>query len=400
MDIHSDQSSTKAALTCLASTMQKQGAWFHKDISILSQENGLNVEVNGPCDPSEIVIKIPTEQLVPVSRLNMRLEDNSFVIDPDRDELTPLQIGLAESIIEIYNLTGRPAFHLRECVWTRYREKAPNLIGDLLKARTLNQEQKNELNFLLKNDSGQDVSSFVCDSFWQSRVLGSSKDQGGTITTTVMPVVDFLDHNLFGSPYVTQNAALQIKAKRPYVGASTLYACYGMYDSLDTFITYGFIDIDVPVVRAIPMTIVLGNDKWLNVNSKTTAHVKSPLNNYLKDLQAYSPVVNVAEEVITVSHLLIPTTYAPDALRRIVLSLVHTAYQGQGVSTNHIIEQTYRVECEIVENTISFYRETLNAFGAYEIDKDNLLADVIRLCNVQLSKLYKYVYNFNYFQRQ
>jgi len=42
----------------------------------------------------------------------------------------------------------------------------------------------------------------------------------------------------------------------------------------------------------------------------------------------------------------------------------------------------------------------LNAFGAYEIDKDNLLADVIRLCNVQLSKLYKYVYNFNYFQRQ
>ena len=62
--------------------MQKHGAWFHKDIVICSEKNGLNVDVNGPCDPADAVIKIPSEQLIPVSPLNMRLEKHNFVIDP------------------------------------------------------------------------------------------------------------------------------------------------------------------------------------------------------------------------------------------------------------------------------------------------------------------------------
>lgn len=335
----------------------------------------------------------------------MALEGQNFVINPDNGSLTSLHIELAENVVEAYNLTGRPAFHTGECVWIRYRA-APDLLEDLLKARTLNPEQKERLNFTRQTRDCEDEATFVCGTYWQSRVLGRKSEQSGLVVPMAMPFVDYLDHHYAGSPYGTPRTdadepVLSIRNHRPFPSASTLYACYGMYDALDTFITYGFIDTEAPIVRAVPMTIDLGQGKSLEVGAMTAAKISAPLNAYLKDLQAYSPMVTFDDKKkLNVSHLLIPVINAPHALRRILRSLVHTAFSEDEKSPQYIVDLTYRTEREIVENTIAFYKTTLTRIQSREEAPEDLVTDAARLCKIQLAKLYKYFYNENFFTTQ
>jgi len=407
MIIRSDNPATQKALTKLIETMLARGAWFHKDMALTSENNGLLVELDGPCNPSDTVITVPISQLVPATSLNIMLEGNDFVISPDEDRLTPLQIELANQMFEIYNLTGRSTFHAGEYVWVRYRE-APDLLEYLLEARTLTHDQKDRLNFTRQGEGCADEASFICDTFWQTRVVGSKVEQNGPVEQMLMPFVDCLDHHPAGSPYSFPARAkgevpvLSILNRQPFLSTSTLFACYNLHDALDTFIYYGFIDAEARLVRAVPMTIDLSDGKRLEISSLSTK-VKEPLTDSLKDLQAYSPKVMIDlddKNKLLVSHLLIPILDAPHSLRRILKTIIHAAFREDRKSPQYIIELTYRTEREVVENTIAFYKDTLVRLQSLDDAPVDLLADAVRLCKVQLAKLYKYGYNENFFTTQ
>lgn len=70
MKIRSDSPITQKALAKLIKAMRDNGAWFHENLTLTSENNGLLVELDGPCNPQETVIKVPTTQLIPVAPLN------------------------------------------------------------------------------------------------------------------------------------------------------------------------------------------------------------------------------------------------------------------------------------------------------------------------------------------
>jgi len=310
-------------------------------------------------------------------------------------------------MFEIYNLTGRSTFHADEYVWVRYRE-SPDLLEHLLKARTMSHDQKDRLNFTQQGEGCADEASFICNTFWQTRTLGSKAEQNGPVEQMLMPFVDYLDHHHTGSPFSFppraegEEPVLSILNRQPFLSTSTLYVCYNLHDALDTFIYYGFIDTEARLVRAVPMTIDLGDGKRLEISSMST-RVKAPLTDDIKDLQAYSPKVMVAlddKNKLLVSHLLIPILDAPHSLRRILKSIIHAAFREDKKSPQYFIDLTYRTEREVVENTIAFYKNTLARIQDREDAPADLFTDTARLCKVQLSKLYKYFYNEKFFKIQ
>lgn len=400
MKIQSDNTATEKALTKLVKTMQENGAWFHDDITLASENNGLRVELNGSCNPTEVIMRVPTNQLVPVAPLNMHMQGDDFAIKPDEKGITKLQVELGEIQVEIFNLTGRPAFHRNECVWIRYRDNS-ELLEMLLKARTMVDSQKKRLKYTKRKEGCEDDGTFLCDTFWQSRVLGHRDGPDDSPRQKVMPFVDYLDHHHQGSPFITpqkkgQENTLRIQNQRPFMGNTTLFACYGMYDALDTFITYGFIDTETPFVRAVPMDIPLDDKTYLKINSLTAAKAKTALNKHLKDVQKYSPIVNRDNEGnLLVSHLQINVLHAPNAMRRILRALIHTALNN--AAPQYVVDLTYKVEKQIVDNTIDFYQTTLAAYEKMTDVPEDLRRDGMTLCKVQLAKLYKYFYNENFF---
>ena len=74
MQIHVDEKALNKALNDLQNCLVKNGAWFDDAIRVTSGEYGLTVDMNGPCNPGNVIMKVPTELLVPVEPLNMDLK--------------------------------------------------------------------------------------------------------------------------------------------------------------------------------------------------------------------------------------------------------------------------------------------------------------------------------------
>ena len=135
------------------------------------------------------------------------------------------------------------------------------------------------------------------------------------------------------------------------------FARYGIYDSYDCFLHYGFIDQQTPFVISIPLEITMPSLGTLTVHARPaqTPHTQLPAE--IADLWFYLPVFEVdrASRSAVVSHLMIPQGNAPDALRRIlgvILRQIEPALTERSISA--IIET---IEQQILSANAEFYRD-------------------------------------------
>jgi len=403
MKILAEDKQIEKALNNLHQCLLDNGAWFHDDLRLISSGNGLLVEMDGPCNPGNIITKVPTKLLVPVKPLNMTLKGNDFAIDPDKDGLSPEQIELGHHMIEIYNLTGRPDFHRNENAWIRFR-RAPELLGLLLEGRDTNINLDSRFDYMHAADKDVDHGAFLCDSFWHSRVLGHKNAGSDERIQKVMPFVDYMNHHFRGSPFSTPDKKngpqmLRIRNNQPLLNKREVFAHYGMYDALDTFLIYGFVDSEAPFVRSIPLELSLDGTSTLTIKSLIGNKAKKPLNKALKNLMSYSPALNKDEEGnLIASHMLIPIGPSPHAMRRILRSLVHTLC-SDGASPQYVIDLTFRLEYQIITKNIEFYRDVLTRLEKHKDAPADLVDTIRQICDNQLTKLYKYMYDRDFFTR-
>ena len=216
------------------------GGWIHPNLEVkYKNETGLSVYMDGHYPPSDYLIKLAEGLLIPVDAVNISVKGNEFIIDPDANSLSPVQLEIVRRMISIYNLTDKVRFHINEDPWIRFRE-APELMYQLMRARTLKYDLDRKQRFMFGTDKNVTLEDFVAKAFMSTRILGykASPDEGSI--RVLMPLIDFVNHDYRGSNFLTGGncvgvEGVQLKNRQPFPGSRECYAFYGMRDGLDMF---------------------------------------------------------------------------------------------------------------------------------------------------------------------
>jgi hypothetical protein len=408
MKIKSDDKTIENKLDLLVNALTKHGAWFHENLMLNCTEKSISVKMAGPCNPDEIIIKIPEKLLVPAFDFNISVEGDKFIINPDTEKLSSEQIEIGELVFELYNLADRVAFYKNESPWIRFRT-APWLLEELMKSRTSNKQQEIKRDFINKSPDSMTVEKFIAENFPMTRVFGYNKinkdknentesDMTASLKQVIMPVIDFMDHNHNGGSFnlgKDDNDALvlKLKNKQPIMASNDCFAFYGVYDAVDTFFNYGFIDEDAPFLRSIPVEVEIHDEEKLTIQSLLAIPNKE-VHKDLEDLKPMIPIVmkNKDQSGLVASHMFITLPPRPHATRRILRAIIRTMV-GPSVSEEFVTEKIEKTEKFIVEKNIDFYKELREKADKDDKTPADLKEQIKHIANVQLNRLYKYAYN-------
>lgn len=395
MKIESQNKALGKELLTLRDLLVENGAWFDKGLGIICDEEGsMSVQMVEPKNQGEEIIRVPQKLLVPMQPLHISLKGDSFSVDPDKDELTPIQIEVGKRMIEIYNITGKAALTRSEYPWYMYRD-SPELMDSLLRARSANDAIEDRQSFLHGLEGAKTDDEFICDSFIKTRVLGQKDAETKSNVQIIMPIIDYLNHDaragsfMFSEPE-EKDKYMKINNAQPFIESRECYVVYGIYDMVDTFFNYGFPDANAPIVRSIPMDIEVRDVGTFSLKSLPAAKNFKKLGKQIEDLRRFMPIAQrTSEDTIELTHLIIPITQSPHALRRILRSMIRTM-AGESVSSRFVVERVYEAEDTIISKNIEFYNKLRQDVAADTKSPEHLKSLIYFIAETQYNKLLKY----------
>ncbi len=402
MIVKSDNKAVKQELVKLKDIILEAGGWLYEGLQVCCEGDQVSLKVEEPVADIDYLIKLPEELLIPINAINLTIENDLFVVSPDETVLSPVQIKVAAHIIEVFNLLDRVKFHKDSNPWVLYKNKK-ELLEPFIKARSSYYDLQQRLDYFYDKPEAMSEEEFICWVFMKSHVLGYINEKGDFLSEVLMPFITFLNHDYRGTPYFYENnddqqRFLCVKNQQPHLHESECFACYGIYDGLDSFVHHGYVDVDVPYVRSVPTYFEIEGHGEIVLHANVGKNYEGRLPETLQDLSAFMPrLEKLGEDTLSVSHLIIPSRFSPHALRRILRFIINT-YIGANVSPEFVIEQTYKFEKHVVATNIDFYKGVLRELEQ-KTEGEDLIQPLKILTNVQLNKLYKYHFNPEFFKR-
>lgn len=348
--ISSDSTAVANAITRLLESLGKHGARFNDRLAIICRNGELSIRTKAIVPPEQVLIGLPAECLLPVDDFQLSLSGNVIRISDHNPAISPERREIMERVIEVFNLTGKVSRHRFSTLFSLRRVR-PEVYALLCSGRIPQAEQPPVRP--TRNDP-------AIDDLLDTRTLVYRLDPASSRHTLVMmPVLDYCNHHPFAPPYCPAidpagRRMLTTRAFSPDPVTRECFARYGIYDSYDCFLHYGFIDQQTPFVISIPLEIAVPSLGTLTIHSRPahTPHTQLPAE--IADLWFYLPAfaVDKAGRSAEVSHLMIPQGNAPDALRRIlavILRQIEPALTGR--SSTAIIET---IEQQILSANVEF----------------------------------------------
>lgn len=399
----SDNPAILKELKKLEKLVLSAGGWMHQDLIIRVEDGSLSIEMEGDEEiDKEKLILLPQEALIPTDEINMGVKNatKEFVFEPkDPKKYTKLRRELTETMFTIYNMTNKYALCEQTDFWLTIG-KRPELLDLVMAARTPGQAFQKIRKNIQAGLSEEKHDQFVADRFFGSRILGLGGGKSATgkgqnpKMPVIMPFIDFINHHSFGSRFLSPaNETLEVWCRRPVEGSNECYAFYGTMDAMDAYIRYGFVDAQASIVRSVPLRIDLPNVGRIEVKAGTPAHIKKlQLPKKAKDLQAFVPVMQKDQDVLTISHLYVPVGHSPRALAR-VLGLCISKLAGRNLGDQKHKALVAGAERQVHEANVNFYtnlRTQLEDIKAKTKDKDQTLEDALHLARTQEQKVKSY----------
>lgn len=408
MQITSDDKQIKNTLEHLKNTLVKNGAWFAPHLAAVCENKNISLHIQKPNTANEQIIKLPIELLIPAQPLHLAVENNQFTITPDQEKLSPIQIEIASIMIDLFNMTDKVNFYRHESPWITFRS-APELMKDIVKARTVKGNLDKKVKFLDEAKTIADEDRFIADHFFHSRVIGDKHEKDSELVQKIMPVIDYLNHDHRANSYIVNDQnddgdprlCMKIINSQPFIDRSECFVSYGTLDSLDSFFNYGFIHDEAPLVRSVPMTITIKDCPDLHVQSFPAHRIGKKVHKQYENIQRLLPRIFPPDDEgnIAVSHLIIGLGNMPHLLRR-TLHLIISQLAGEQASPSFIIDRVYETEKTIIANNISFYKELQQKIDSYKNIPEPQREQAQHLASIQLSKLYKYHYDYDFFKAE
>ena len=174
----------------------------------------------------------------------------------------------------------------------------------------------------------------------------------------IMPLMDSMNHSLKAADYrhyysPEGEGTIGVPVSQPVEGSDECFVKYGTFDSLDTYLHYGFVD-DAPFAKSVPVKIDLGEYGTIVVAALNAYVAPEDIPEQFKDMGFYMPVINIyGDKRAVLSHAILPSIAAPKSLRR-VLSLA-VQLMNKSIDVDKINTLMLQAEQKLVTMNLEYY---------------------------------------------
>ena len=380
-----DDRYTEKALQKLIAALRTAGAAMADRLVVRCVSGTLSIEAP-TVRPGAMLIQIPQDCLIPLKAFQLGLANDEIVISSARSRLKSSIVEIAEAMFEIYNLSGKIAQHRQTSPWSLI---ASHL--DLLPYVT--PPSRDDFPFSAKDIRSGDDPKVMLASFLHSRVLTHQPSDRARPSSVLVPITDFLNHHWRGAPYsYDRHGAVVMRRSAPLPGkGDECFASYGFHDAYDSWITYGFVDDDVPFVQSLPVTVDLSRVGTIRFGETPLARESDGTEPLPGDLEFYAPrILGRNGNHLKVGAVVIPGPQAPRALRRALRALIGEL----GVPRQQHRDLVRCAEEQILDANLTYYEELKSCLQGLSVDDDAhsaIRANFIRICDAQVARIRNYL---------
>lgn len=389
-----DNRDVERALQRLLTLSKKAGAQFRDDLVVKCVDRTLSIEAP-PESAGQVLMRLPWDCLVPLQPFRLAAVDDTIAVSGHDKDLTRACVARMEAFLELYNLTCKLAAHRRTSPWPLVASH-PRLLEHVTRGRG-----RQDLITSGKLNLPHSANELLLNSFLNSRAFDYKATGGSTPAQhsyfrVLLPILDAMNHHFNGAPYTYEqredgrrHLTVARSALLPGMG-NQCFGLYGTHDSLDSWMTYGFIDESVPYVSSIGMTIVLPTLGTIRVASMIKHRSQEELAQPDKDLYFYVPQVLAKNgNDIETAGLLIPGPGAPRSLRRTLNLLITEMRPGHPMKWDLMLHAEDQI---IAANTV-YYRDLaalLRSISPTDPLHGPIRDRFLQLCNLQLRRILTY----------
>jgi hypothetical protein len=271
------------------------------------------------------------------------LEDNLLKVTSNKEQLSANNQHLMQLMIELYNCTNKIA------AWQAVHpllsmKDFPELINYLYQNTNHNHKlTKHKLMF----DQGK-WSELTLQSFIGSRELNFSKEflaTGGIDIQNneekgLLTIIDLLNHKYGENGYIPneQTASLHIKNK-PDPQNQEVFVHYNKLDPLLSYLLYGFVDTNSPILHSVPLRIKCLSGLVLIIQG-AVGRAQEEIIEMAPHLQEYLPTGFMREgNCIIVRNVIIPNLSAKNTLHEVMKLILLDCDNEHIYQNEEMIEQ-------------------------------------------------------------
>jgi hypothetical protein len=371
------------ALRKLVVLLQAAGAAIADGLVIRCVAGDLSIEAP-MVRRGTMLIRMPEHCLIPLKAFKLALVNDEIVISSPQCGLNKATVAITEAMFEVYNLSRKMAQHCSKSPWSLI---ASHL--DLLSYIT--PPSRDDFPFSARDLRSGDKAKVMLASFLHSRLFTHQPNEQTRPRPVLVPVTDFLNHHWTGAPYSYDHyRAVVMRRSAPLPGnGDECFASYGLHDAYDTWISYGFVDEDVPFAQSLFTTVDLprtGKIRLGLMTPETNGMVVS-----VRDLRTYiPPILSRKGKCLNIGAVLIPGPQAPRALRRALKLLIGEL----GAPRNRHRDLVIAAEEQIIDANLTYYAELKSLLKRLTVDNEvhrAIRASFVRLCEQQIARVRNYI---------
>ena len=331
-----------------------------------------------------MLIRMPEHCLIPLKGFKLALVNDEIVISSPRRGLNKATIAISEAMFEVYNLNRKLAQHRSKSPWS--------LIASHLELLSyITPPSRDDFPFSTRDLRSGDKAKVMLASFLHSRLFAHQPNDRTRPRPVLVPITDFLNHHWTGAPYsYDRYRAVVMRRSAPLPGkGDECFASYGLHDAYDNWISYGFIDNDVPFAQSLSTTVDLprtGKIRLGLTTPETDGMVVS-----VRNLRTYiPPILSRKRHCLNVGMVLIPGPQAPRMLRRALKLLIGEL----GAPRNRHRDLVIAAEEQIIDANLTYYAELKSLLKRLAVDNEvhrAIRAGFVRLCDQQIARLRNYI---------
>ncbi len=341
--------------------VQSGGGMVHEAARLCEREGAFTIEAPATVGARQPLIEVPGNLLLPPAWFGLSLAGDELQIGTVDDRASPLQSELMETLVALYNATGKVKHHRATSTYSIYRTDfelfSKIAFPEQIRAR--------------ETEPGEDG---LLRDFLRTRVLAVPQSVLGNVEEgaasqpidVLMPIIDFLNHHPRAGGYNMLGGKLVAVRGHPVDGNDECFICYARHDAQSLLFTYGYLHRGLPFAFSTPMTLKV---ETVEAAKGTLAIFRSGAGMRAANIPAafrddgwILPAVsgNASENLIQLGYLPISPAIpqlgeGPVPLTRRFLDFVVSAFLGEGAPASDIARESARLEREILAANIEHY---------------------------------------------
>jgi hypothetical protein len=342
VDIISDDKHIESLISKTIKAIVRHGGFVSPNLQIHSQKGSISIHSNLAKTNSETILHIPDSCLPSCDDFEFILNGNDIEIKALGNKVNKTRQEMMYLVIDIFNASKKIEKHYKNGFKYNLYNKNPE-------AYMLIKAVESAIAF-------SEIGEYnVIKDFITTRALGFQSQDKPQKSQTLMPIVDWMNHNHLAEPYYMyqekKSIALRILHSQTLKNSSECFVSYGLWDPLALLAKMDYFDELTPFVQSIPVEITLPNDikLWIFRNfTETMQH-----NVHTQGLGDYFPSLSKeSKNTYCLSHIFIPGKNRIRSLRRVLELIIRDIISANQFSAAKEIE---RIEDIILTKNREYY---------------------------------------------